>query len=180
MNTTQAIQNLASAESIDHITNATLPVHEERLELSQLLALQNGVPFLRRLTLEQLVKLWPYFGKKTYPAGSILRDEGDPIDFIALIVRGQLRIEKSGGCKRTRFLLAELNAGSWELSMMAGNESGVIVTATEPSEILTLRRNDLEYLLDVHPRLGVAALREMTKVLGIRLRKSSERLLDVL
>jgi len=66
------------------------------------------------------------------------------------------------------------------LSMMAGNESGVIVTATEPSEILTLRRNDLEYLLDVHPRLGVAALREMTKVLGIRLRKSSERLLDVL
>jgi len=140
--------------------------------------LKDEVKIFHLLNDEELEQILHYFEMVNYPAGTTVFSEGDPGDFIGFIVSGRLEVKKQTEFKGRQIVLALLSKGSFvgELSLVDEHPRSATVIAPEDSELIILRREALDSLLQSHPYTGIKILKGLNKILAIRLRKAVDRL----
>jgi CRP-like cAMP-binding protein len=141
-------------------------------------SLKDRVSIFRVLTDEEMDRIAPYFEQTRCPEGTLLFREGEPGDSLGLVLSGTLEVHKKTEFEGKDIVLAKNTAGSFlgELSMFDGRPRSANVVAREDSEVLIIKRDALDACLEAHPAVGVKMLREIIRILALRLRNSAERI----
>ncbi len=107
--------------------------------------------------------------------------EGDSGHYLCLLVEGRVEIAKrdSDGKMKT---LAIVGSGKTfgEMSLIDGEPRSATAIALDDSKVVVLTEENFNRLSYRHPRLGVALLLKMARLMSQRLRRTSVMLVDFL
>lgn len=137
--------------------------------------LQDVFPFL---TIAEIGMVLPYMETREWQSGETLMRDGEPGDFMGVLLSGKLAVKKETTFPGKYILVAVLERGSMvgEISAVECGKRNATVTATSPCRLLVLNSANLDRLLADNSMLGVKLLKRIIHVLGSRLRKASDRL----
>ncbi len=141
--------------------------------------LKDDLKILNLLDDNELEEIIPYLELIKCPKDATLFNEGDASgDYLGFIIKGRFEVIKQTEFKGRNFVVALLSRGSFlgELSMFDDEPRSATVAAQEDSELVILKRDRLDVLIKEYPRIGVKILKELNRILAIRLRKSVDRL----
>jgi len=149
----------------------------ENIEQS-LLDLRDDLKIFTSLDEGELKLLAGEFEQKHCPAGSVLFTENEPGDYIGLILSGSFEVKKTTEFMGKQIVLAVLSRGSslGELSIIDEKPRSATMVAIEDSELLILRRDVLNDFIECHPHIGIKIMREINRILAIRLREAIKRI----
>jgi len=130
---------------------------------------------------EDIDKIAPFFERCDYPAGSVLYKEGEPGNFIGLVLSGKLEVKKQTEFKGNQIIIALLTKGAMvgELSMFDKRRRSATVEAVEDTSLIIFKSASMESLMQQHPYTGIKILKGLIRILSLRLRKATERLTDI-
>jgi CRP-like cAMP-binding protein len=122
-----------------------------------------------------------FFELITYPAHAIIFKEGELGDFIGFVVAGKLEVKKQTEFKGNQLIIAILGTGALvgELSIFDQHKRSATVEAVEDTVMLILRNESLEKLMLQHPFPAIKILKNLIRILSLRLRKATERLTTI-
>src|SRR5579871_1756564 len=122
---------------------------------------------------EELQRLATLCHVKHLEVGEMLFQKGDPGDALFGVRRGQIRIE-TGAADGSRLTLNFLGPGDLfgEVAVLDGKSRTADATASEPTELFVLRREDFLTFLEREPRVAV----KLIMLLCQRIRWMSERM----
>ncbi len=134
-------------------------------------------PMLENFSLPE-IRLLSHFMQvfSAAPGVEIIR-EGEPGDFMMLLVEGRIEVFKQDHWN-TPHRIAALEAGATlgEMSMIDGEPRFASCIAVEPSIVTVLSRASLARIIIEQPMLGAKVLMELALMLSRRLRETSSRL----
>jgi CRP/FNR family transcriptional regulator, cyclic AMP receptor protein len=132
----------------------------------------------RYLSDNEIETLSPFLEYRMCKKGEVLFREGDPGDFICFISSGKIEITKKTVFKGKQVILAVLSKGSFvgERSIIDGKPRSATATALEASDVLILKSDLFEVLVEEHPHIGVKLLRSVVEIVNLRLNKAGDRI----
>jgi CRP-like cAMP-binding protein len=134
----------------------------ERLYRERLIATLVGhAPFFQPLPEDQRLALMTRFTGARVPPGEVVIREGEKGGGLYLILLGEVEVTRRGPSgKPTR--LATLGEGTYfgEMSLLRGTVASATVTATRPSDLALLPRNDFYAAVSMYPLLWDELRRE--------------------
>lgn len=134
-----------------------------------------GSPLFRGLAPATLDRIAALAAQRGYRRGEVVFSAGDAGDALYGVVSGRIRISTGNAEGREIFLnIMEPGDTFGEIALLDGGTRTATATATEPSELVSLRRGPLFALLEKEPK---AAL-ELLRLCGERLRWTSGLLED--
>jgi CRP-like cAMP-binding protein len=109
-------------------------------------------PLFSELDSEAFAELLERLVSRTLGMGEALFRRGDPGDSIFVVVSGAVRVSREG------MILAELSEGAFfgEGAFFSREARNADVTALAPTELLEIRREDTEALMDRYPGVATA------------------------
>lgn len=108
--------------------------------------------------------------QRHYRAGEIIFSQGDPGEALYAVVAGRVRISAGTADGREMSLnIMEPGDTFGEIALLDGGSRTATATATEPSELVAIRRDHFLALLEREPRVAL----ELLKLCGERLRWTS-------
>lgn len=134
-------------------------------------------PVFKSLSDAQIDQLGKRARRQHFERGDIVCYQGDPGDTFYVLERGQVKVSLMSFAGQEAILVM-LDAGDafGELSLFDEQPRSATVSATEPTDVLVLRRPDFIRLVEVHPDIAVALLGLLTK----RLRDTDQIVEDAL
>lgn len=125
--------------------------------------------FLDEFTRSETLQLTEYFETFGVPRDSVVIAEGDPGDFLIILVTGRASIFRKVG--DLMHVLAEVQTGQFvgEVSFVDGRAREASCVTREPSDIALLTRENFQSLQAAHPRLA-------NKLMMLLLQRSVARL----
>ena len=131
------------------------------------------VPLFSDLTDRELNLLVALGSRRKFPPKNIIFQEGDPGDFLLVILSGKVKVMISGKGGE-EFILTMLEAGSFfgEMAVLEGGYRSATVVTVEPSEFLRIEKKDFSELLRKQPRIALKILKSLSQ----RLRKATEQI----
>lgn len=144
-------------------------VHKETVDALK------AAPLFQHLPYEDILKvLRATFLRRAFPGDAIIQ-EGTPGDEMYIIREGRVRVLKGD------VELAQL--GKWdhlgEMSFVDSAPRSASVVAMEPTDLITIRKDDFYYLLATDAPLGMKLLWAFIQVLSYRLRAANQELTQV-
>lgn len=141
---------------------------------------KDEIPF-SFLSEEDFEKIGCFFESVTYPAQTLIFQEGDPAEFIGFVLSGKLEVKKQTEFKGNQIIIAILTRGALvgELSIFDEHKRSATVEAIEETTILLLRNDAFNVLLSEYPEIGIKILKGFIRTLSLRLRKTTERLATI-
>lgn len=123
----------------------------------------------------------PFIEIKNYSSGNIIFREGEPGEFIGFVLSGKLEVKKQTEFKGNQLIIAILGKGSMvgELSIFDKHKRSATVEAVEDTELLILKNDSINSLIDQYPHTGAKLLKGFIRILSLRLRKATERLTNI-
>jgi CRP/FNR family transcriptional regulator, cyclic AMP receptor protein len=130
---------------------------------------------------DEVEKITPFFELTAYPAKTVVFREGDPGDFIGIVLSGKLEVKKRTEFKGNQVILALLGKGALigELSLFNKHQRSTTVETVENTTILILRNESLGALIQQYPYIGIKIMEGFIRVLSFRLREVTERLITI-
>lgn len=135
----------------------------------------NAFGFLSDKNVDELCK---FFERRTAAEGEIIWEEGDPCDYIAIIVSGRVEIKKQTEFEGRHVVVGVISSGSivGALCILDEHPRAVTAEALEDVSLLTITHEKLEQLISTNPDLGVKLLKGILMSVSFRLRRCFERL----
>ena len=139
------------------------------------------LPFFQDMPAEQGRVLEGLFTPCDFFSGSILFEQGDPADFLYLVVTGEVAInyKPEDGAKIPVARVREGGIVGWSAAL--GN---TVYTSTAEctnfSQLLRVRGDELRNLCIQYPELSDVVLDHLAAVIAVRLRKSHEQVIRLL
>lgn len=127
-------------------------------------------------------KVIPFIEVVDYPKGTTVFSEGDPGDFIGFITSGLLEIKKQTEFKDRQIVIAIVGKGSFvgEVAFIDNRQRrSASVVALENSELMILRRDALEVIIEAYPVIAVKIMKGLNQIMAIRMQKAMERLASI-
>ena len=130
---------------------------------------------------EDINKISSFFELATYPAHRVIFREGEPGDFVGFVVSGKLEVKKQTEFKGNQLIIAILGSGALvgELSIFENHNRSATVEAVDNTTMLILRNETLDNFIHQHPVTGIKILKNLIRILSLRLRKATERLTNI-
>ncbi len=128
-----------------------------------------GVPLFESLSAAELEQLATGLEEKTLDAGQAVFEQGDQGGEMYIVEDGAVDI--SIGTGKDAVVVASMFPGQYfgELSLFDGLPRSATATATKPTKLLWLGRDDLVRFIDANPEGAMKILREMSN----RMRKTN-------
>jgi len=125
---------------------------------------------------EQMLALGDYFIPDVIKAGDIIFTEGEPGDSMSIIVSGSIEIT------RDHKVLSTLHAGRayGEMSLIDNERRSATAIAKEECLLLSIDKMGFDQLSEEEPVLALQLIMKITRLLSLRLRKTSGELCDIL
>lgn len=145
------------------------------LTIEQKQALLQEHFLLRHLSPEDLKKLAGHAEMRAFAANETIFSRGDIANHMMVVTKGRVQIS-SPAAEGDDIIFATMHPGDvfGEMALIDGHERSTNALATEPTEVLTLQRDDFIKTLEHNPKLCIDLLR----VLCTRLRHTNELLED--
>lgn len=120
----------------------------------------------------------PLFGYRQVQAGSVLWCEGDPSDYVAFIIAGELELKKITEFSDHHIVLAILGHGSiaGEQALLKDQLRNSTAVAKENLELITLSSENFSRLVNVFPRAALSLLQCILLATSTRLQRANDRL----
>ena len=143
--------------------------HEEQVQLL------SQVEILEPLSEEDLKGLLQRSLDTHLEAGEIFFSPEDTSEKLFILEKGRVRIYRTADGRE--LTLAEIEPGTvfGEMALTAQRLRGSYAQAMEPSILLSLRRTDLEHIIEENPQVGI----RLVNLLSERLRSYEERMEDL-
>jgi CRP-like cAMP-binding protein len=137
------------------------------------LSLLQSVPIFSDLSPSDLNKIAERMIQRTYVKGQMILLEDDLGQTFFVIAGGSVKITRLSDDGR-EVILAMLGESDFfgEMSLLDGAGRSANVVALEPSEVLTLSRNNFLEILQDYPKISISLLDELTQ----RIRKSDQQI----
>lgn len=144
-------------------------------------ALGSELAICQMLNDEQRQQIGKYLEVVRYPTGATLFTQGEPGDYVGVVLSGKLEVKKQTEFEGRQIIIAILERGAFvgELSLVDEQPRSATVTALADAELVVLNRDALEDLLQQYPQAGIAFLKGVNRILSIRLRKAVDRIAEV-
>lgn len=112
--------------------------------------------------------------KKRFSSETVIFEEGDPSDYMYIVVSGQVVIYKKVIENATR-ILHNIGNGEYfgEMALITGAKRSASAKTIEETEVVQIDKNGLNTLLKNEPDFGINLMRQMAE----RLAKTSENLI---
>jgi small-conductance mechanosensitive channel len=119
------------------------------------LALLRGLVLFKTLSEEQSGQLAARLKTEYFARGETICRQGDTDTTFYVIKTGQVEVAARTATGQVAFT-GQLSAGEFfgEFSLMTGEPRSATVTAAEPTEVLTIGKNDMRRALEASPELG--------------------------
>lgn len=111
---------------------------------------------------------------RNYQPGEIVFGEGDIGRALFILESGKVELSRKG-LEGESVMLHTVKPGEFfgEMAMLESLPRSATATAVEPSRLHLLYRTKLDTLLYTHPRIGVAIMTHLARLLSARLRRSA-------
>lgn len=113
--------------------------------------------------------------------GTVLLNEGDPGDYMLVMIDGKVDVLKHDIHKRPKHITTlEPGEAIGEMAMVDGEPRFATCVATAPTVLAVLSRETLARIIDDAPRLGAKILVQLLAMMNQRLRQTSLMLVNYL
>ena len=138
-----------------------------------------NIPILARLKDEELRTIQKYLNLIEVIPGEIVFKEGDRGDYVCFVVDGALDVVKESATGES-IVMATLSKGRsiGEMAVIDELPRSATVKARTKSTLITLSRDNFNYILAEHSTIGVKILKGVARLLSMSLRKTSSKLAD--
>ena len=122
-----------------------------------------SVPLFQTLDSAEVSELFQLLTVRTIPAGTALFRRDDPGDAMFFIESGRIRISVQDADGHDT-VLAEMRSGDFfgEMAMLDGQNRSADATATEPTELAVLAREDFRAFVRQKPEIALGLMTAMT------------------
>ncbi len=128
---------------------------------------------------EEIVSLGRYFTAYEAKKGQIIFYEGSQADYMGLIVKGAIRISKTGSNNQVKPLVILKESQTFgELSLVDGSPRSGLAEAIEPTSFVITSKRQLLKMSEEEPKLAFQLLWKIAETMSKRLRHTSIKLLD--
>src|SRR2546428_12850072 len=129
------------------------------------------VPLFSQLAPVELERVAEITRERSYPRNSVILFEDDPGDALYVVATGQVKVVLIGEDGR-EVILSVLGEGDFfgEMSLIDEEPRSAHVIAMEDSNLLVIRREDFQAILQQSPGIAMGLLRELSR----RLRRGGE------
>ncbi len=136
-----------------------------------------NIPILGKLTDEELRAIEQYMNLIEVAPGEVVFKEGDKGDYVCFLVDGVLDVVKEPEAAQG-IVISTLTRGRsiGEMAVIDELPRSATVKARTKSTLLTLSRENFNYILEAHSGIGVKILKGIARLLSMNLRKTSSRL----
>lgn len=133
------------------------------------------------LSLEELRDISGFLKCKTASAGRTLWNEGDPCDYVAIIVSGRVEIKKASDLKRNQIVLGIYGEGAFigELCILDDTPRAVTAVALDDTSVVLITRDSFEQMNTKYPEMGGKLMKGMLLSVSKRLRGSFDRIVSI-
>lgn len=149
--------------------------HRDRAELL------DDTSWSRDFEFQEIEILARHMDLQTVPAGEEIFHEGSAGEYMALVVRGRVRILKEDSLGRRR-RITTIVAGKTlgEMSLIDNEPRSATAFADADTLLLVLTRPQFQRLVETYPGLGVKFLTNLARMMSQRLRRTSGILVEFL
>lgn len=132
-----------------------------------------SIPLFSELTNTEFDLILASAREQRYPRGSIVFYEGDPGDFLMVVLTGKVKVVLLGK-EGQEIILALLGPRDFfgEMAILESAPRSATVMTTEASEFLCLGQQNFTTLLQNHPPIGMKILKHLSE----RLRQANEQI----
>ncbi len=128
------------------------------------------IPYFAGLSAEDLERIRPLVGLRTYKRNQVILVEGEPCEGVFFVQSGRVMIQKTSPEGREQVLRAMGPGDTFnEVPVFDGGPNAASAQAAEETRVLVIRKADMDRILRVHPQVVVtvlmtfaARLRELT------------------
>ena len=140
-----------------------------------------GLPLFQDFTAEQLDLLRPILIYCQEPCDTILFEQGEPADYLYLVIEGEVHIlyKPYDGPELTLARIGPNGVVGWSAALGSLSYSSSAVCATD-CQMMCLRGRDLHNLCAEHPETGEIVLRRLADIISERLRNTHPQVLAML
>lgn len=137
---------------------------------------------LKFLNSEEVAGFCSYLEHRVWEEGEVLMHDGEPGDFMGIILTGKLAVKKETNFPGRFTLVAILDRGAMvgEISAVDRGLRTATVVAMQRTEMLLLSCAELDRLLFERPPLGIKLLKRIIHVLSLRQGRAYDRLSSLL
>lgn len=143
------------------------------------------IPKLERTTMfddfkrDEYEALVGYLQVQKVEAGALIFREGEKGSRMCLLLDGKLEVFKADDAGNSK-KISDVGPGKLigEMSMIDGMPYSATVTASAPSTLVMLSRDNLTRICEERPRVGNKLLWKVSHLLSLRLRQTTGRLID--
>lgn len=147
-------------------------IRAEMLEKSQ---------WASEFTWKEIENLARYLAIARIAPGATIFKEGTVGERMCILVEGNVNVVKVDAHGRHKVLTTITKGKAFgEMTLFDGEPRSASVLAAVPTTMLVLTRDNLEQLLDNHPRLGAKLLLKLGKVISQRLRMTTGQLVNLI
>jgi len=134
-------------------------------------------PYFAKISEESLKEIAMMAEERSYPAGLQLFNEGDPADYLNIIVEGEVQIQYQlgNGEKRTVDTLVAGDILVWS-ALIEPYRTTAIGTTSKTTKVIAIKAKPLRELCDRDPMVGYQLTREIAKLLAHRLESARVQL----
>jgi CRP-like cAMP-binding protein len=139
------------------------------------------MPLFQDLSPAQMRLLKPLFIPCDYYTGSDLFDQGDPAEYLYLVIHGEVTIHYKPEDGPAITVARVRSGGVVGWSAVLGNRkytSGAI--CSDYTQMLRMRGKDLRLLCEEYPDTGILILERLAWVIAERLRHTHDQVIDLL
>src|SRR4051812_5596661 len=136
-------------------------------------------PLLHNFSADDITQLSNFGESRSYTAGETIISEGDPNQFLYLLLSGKVEVYKKG--ERGAQALAEVTTtGSLgEMSMFDPGPSSATVRAVTDVEVWRTSQDHLDRMHESRPKVAFRLVSRICQVLAHRLRTLNEKFVDI-
>jgi CRP-like cAMP-binding protein len=134
--------------------------------------LLKDIKLFKELKTEELSKLSAICKEKSFKKGDVIFSKDDLATELYILKEGECEVKAALGGPTEYFTLFRLKGEQifGEIGFLEGKKRTATVKCAKDSKTLVIKRKDFDKLVEKHPKIGLMAFKNLSKMLAERLR----------
>jgi CRP/FNR family cyclic AMP-dependent transcriptional regulator len=130
---------------------------------------------------EDRARVYPFFLTNYFSAGTVLFDQGDPAEYLYIVLEGEvnIRYKPEDGPALVVARVKDEGVVGWSAAIGSSNYTSAAVCAVD-CQALRVRGQDLRQVCELYPQIGALLLERLAAMIAERLRNTHPHVVAML